>query len=131
MKKQVTHFQHIMAQNIHDHYKREQREHSEETLDQSKNETQQGKLQILLLDSSNLLPALLTAAHFSLSGWFTISSSPWQASQGSGISNILGSPTQSRLSQLHIPALPGIHAGLPLVLPQCLPSTSILLLCPY
>lgn len=71
-KKQVMYFQHIMAQNIHYHYRREWREYSEEILGQSKNEIHQGKLQILLLDSSNLLPALLTATHFSLLGWFTL-----------------------------------------------------------
>jgi hypothetical protein len=42
MKKQITHFQHIMAQNIHFCYKREQRGAYEGTLDQSKNEIQQG-----------------------------------------------------------------------------------------
>ena len=40
IKKQITYFQHIMAQNIHFHSKMEDWEHSEEILDQRKMETQ-------------------------------------------------------------------------------------------
>lgn len=43
IRKQVTSFQHTMAQNIHLHSKREEREHSEGRLGQDKTEAQQDR----------------------------------------------------------------------------------------
>lgn len=43
IKKQITHFQHTMAQSVHHHSQREESGHSEETLDQSKTLIQQNK----------------------------------------------------------------------------------------
>lgn len=45
-KRQMIYFQHTLVQDIHYHSKREEREHREELLDQSKPKTQQDKLQI-------------------------------------------------------------------------------------
>lgn len=45
-----------MAQNTHSHSKREEREHSEETLSQSKSATQQVKYQILWLHFPYFFP---------------------------------------------------------------------------
>jgi hypothetical protein len=49
IKNQITYFQHIMAQDIHEHPKIEEREAREEARVQCKTETQLGKLQTLHL----------------------------------------------------------------------------------
>jgi hypothetical protein len=49
MRKQITYFQHTMAQGIHCCSKREEREASEEILSQGSTENQLGKLHALHL----------------------------------------------------------------------------------
>jgi hypothetical protein len=72
-RKQITKFQHTVAQTIHLHFKRKERKFSEKIFDQSKTETQQGKTPnsvTLGLMSKGLggpaFPASLTATHNSL-----------------------------------------------------------------
>ena len=110
---------------IHYHFQVYGKEHSKEILDQSKtkNQFENSKLCISMSDVKMFFrsptPFSFVDCNTLLSLGLVplpVSSSPWQVSHGSGISNILGSPRQSRL-HLHsfsTMASLGLHAGTPL-----------------
>lgn len=70
---QITYFEYTMAQDIHCHFKMEERENSKEILDQNKTKSHLGKLQTLhspcLMSKRSsdlqLLSVLLPATYFS------------------------------------------------------------------
>lgn len=107
LKKQVIYFQNTMAQNTYYHSEREEREYSEEILNQSKTENQQGELQILHLmcEVQEIFRSLAAVSFGDCSTLLSlglvpqpVGSSPCQVSHDSGISNILEFPTQSRFT---------------------------------
>lgn len=103
-KRKITHFQQIIAQDIH-YLKIQGREHIKELLDEGKTKNQLGKLQRLLSMSDVKLlstsPNLLTFIDCRILSHrvvpLLVSSSSQQVSHSSGISSILGYPRQPRL----------------------------------
>lgn len=122
IKKQVTYFQHTMAQDIHYHPKRVEREHGGKYWAKARPKTSwtNSKLCISTSDDKTLFrpptPFSFVDCHTLLSLGLVplpVSSSPQQVSHSSGIPQHLGvsKAIQASLSQLHAVASLGLHAG--------------------